>query len=73
MKASRIVRAVDILLKDGKSVIFNDPLVDGGRSIKVWGWGDAEYSKAVVELKLAGYDVARVKTANKKERLWVQG
>ena len=73
MKASRIVRAVDILLKDGKSVIFNDPLVDGGRSIKVWGWHAADYSKAVVHLKMAGYDVTRVRTASKKERLWVKG
>lgn len=37
-------------------VIFNDRLVDGTRSYKVWGWNDSDYENAVSALKSAGFD-----------------
>lgn len=37
-------------------VIFNDRLIDGTRSYKVWGWGESDYEHAVLALKDAGFD-----------------
>lgn len=37
-----------------EATIFNDKLVDGTRSVKVWGWGHGDYVKAQKELERAG-------------------
>ena len=34
--------------------VFNDPMADGSRSIKVWGWGSADYLVAKELLERAG-------------------
>lgn len=39
---------------------FNDKLKSGVRSIKVWGWKEADYDAAVVALFAAGYTVRKV-------------
>ena len=41
-------------------MLFNDRLVDGRRSLKVWGWTDAQYFEAADMLKRMGC-VAKVK------------
>ena len=38
-------------------VIFNDRLVDGKRSLKVWGWQAADYQTAKNMLEVWGCDV----------------
>jgi len=37
-------------------VIFNDRLIDGTRSYKVWGWKESDYENAVLALKSAEFD-----------------
>lgn len=73
LKASAILRAVDVLRKDGKSTIFNDMMKDGGRSFKVWGWGNADYGAAVMTLEAAGYEVMPVVTARRGKGSWARG
>lgn len=82
LAASKIIRAVDTMCKDGKSTVFNDRLQDGRRSFKVWGWSENEYSMAAAALRGAGYDVEQTVTAVRgfgrmkqggKTRLWVRG
>lgn len=62
LSASKIVRAVDTLRKDGRSVVFNDRLQDGGRSFKVWGWTDVDYAECMGELVGRGFLVIPVTT-----------
>lgn len=57
---AKIVRALDTL-KGRNSTIFNDPTTFG-RSIKVWGWREADYADAKWHLEDAGYEVKVVKT-----------
>ena len=54
--------AKKVIKKSGRgSVIFNDKLVDGRRSLKVWGWGETEYLKAKKKLEKKGCTVKVVK------------
>ena len=71
--ASKIIRAVDTLRKNGDSTIFNDKIVYG-RSYKVWGWANADYDAAHTALEAAGYTVKRVQTKGcyRNWRLWVK-
>jgi hypothetical protein len=49
-KVAQVVKAMT-----GKgTVIFNDPLSNGGRSLKVWGWTQMEYGRAQAMLSEAG-------------------
>jgi hypothetical protein len=51
-----------IMIKTGKgSVLFNDKLIDGRRSLKVWGWSEGEYKLAKKKLKKKGCDVTLVR------------
>jgi len=42
------------------ATIFNDRLVDGRRSYKVWGWNMFDYDTALTELEAAGLKVKLV-------------
>ena len=54
--------AKKVIKKSGRgSVIFNDKLIDGRRSLKVWGWGETEYLKAKKKLEKKGCTVKVVK------------
>lgn len=54
--------AKKVIAKTGRgSTIFNDKLSDGRRSLKVWGWGEAEYLKAKKKLEKKGCTVKVVK------------
>lgn len=44
------------------STIFNDRLVDGRRSLKVWGWGLSQYESFQRVLKDAGLNSEIVST-----------
>ena len=48
------------LLAGEMAVVFNDKLKTGERSLKVWGWGSADYIKAKQVLELAGCKVKTV-------------
>jgi len=53
-----------IMNKSGKgTMLFNDKLESGGRSLKVWGWGEKQYLKAKRKLEKKGcrVDVVVVK------------
>ena len=41
-------------------VIFNDRLVDGTRSYKVWGWDIPDYNNALQALKYSGFSAKLV-------------
>lgn len=41
-------------------VIFNDRLVDGTRSLKVWGWHEQDYAQAKAMLEVWGCKVTLV-------------
>lgn len=52
-QTTRVARS--IIHKTGRgSVIFNDRLADGKRSLKVWGWDMGEYMKAKRMLEKQG-------------------
>ena len=40
---------------------FNDRLVNGRRSLKVWGWNENDYDKAKQQLEAVGCQVKKVK------------
>jgi len=44
------------------TVIFNDKLVDGTRSLKVWGWEDVDYATASRLIEKFGFTTKFVKT-----------
>ena len=44
------------------SIVFNDKMSTGGRSIKVWGWKAEDYDAAQAALEAAGYTVKRIVT-----------
>lgn len=58
----KIVRAFATVINIGYRV-FDDPLKDGSRSIKVWGWGSKKglYPEVTRILEYHGYDVKLVK------------
>ena len=43
-KTTQVARK--IMNKGKGTYLFNDRLVDGRRSLKVWGWTDSDYRKA---------------------------
>ena len=51
-QSSKIMRK----LAGKDAVIFNDKLVDGTRSYKVWGWKDSDYQSARTLLMAAGFE-----------------
>jgi len=52
------------------SVIFNDKLVDGRRSLKVWGWMYAEYAEAADILRQHGHEVTMVQVPAGRGKRW---
>ena len=48
--ASKLMRK----LAGNGATIFNDKLVDGRRSYKVWGWKEADYEAAAHEMSCIG-------------------
>ena len=44
-KTTLVTKCVMAITGKGR-VFFNDKLVDGTRSLKVWGWSDSEYYQA---------------------------
>lgn len=55
-KTGTIARAV-ISMNNRGSLMFNDRLRDGRRSLKVWGWNDRDYETARELLTRAGCQV----------------
>lgn len=51
---------------------YNDRLVDGRRSLKVWGWNVSDYMKAQRKLERMGCKVQLVSTTMGYLRLHVQ-
>lgn len=51
LESSKIIRK----LAGPMSTIFNDRLVDGTRSYKVWGWDLPDYNRALQALKASGF------------------
>jgi len=57
--------------------IFNDRLVDGSRSVKVWGWTHKDYVAALEVLRAAGFRGRVVRNMNPygwsraTHRIWV--
>lgn len=58
-KTGTIARAV-MTMTDRGFLMFNDRLVDGRRSLKVWGWTPADYEAARNLLTQAGCSVTQV-------------
>lgn len=52
-KTAIIARAVQLTSGRG-TYVFNDRLLDGRRSLKVWGWTEADYMEAAHQLAKAG-------------------
>ena len=58
-KTAKVARLV--MEQSGKGTyMFNDKLANGARSLKVWGWSDAEYRKAQKLLEAQGCTVNEV-------------
>ena len=51
-KTARV--ACEIIASGRGTTMFNDKLEDGSRSLKVWGWTDADYRKAKRLLEAQG-------------------
>ena len=64
----KLVRGLVTLL--GKGTVFNDK-IQGGRSIKVWGWDERLYNEAAHVLSRHGYRVRKVRTVCNAQRLHV--
>lgn len=62
MQATKTRQVANLIGKG--HMIFNDKLADGTRSLKVWGWKEAEYELAKKMLEMAGCQVKFIK-ANK--------
>jgi hypothetical protein len=56
----KVAETVKAMTKRG-TVIFNDKLCDGTRSLKVWGWTEMEYGRAQAMLSEAGCQVELVR------------
>lgn len=56
-------KVAGLLMAEGRgTLMFNDRLVDGRRSLKVWGWNQVDYLKAKTMLEQEGCTVDIVKT-----------
>lgn len=57
--------------------VYNDPLKDGRRSVKVWGWQREDYQKALSVLRASGLSGRIVRNTNSygwsraPYRIWV--
>ena len=56
LESSKIIRK----LAGPLATIFNDRLVDGTRSYKVWGWDIPDYNVALQALKSSGFSAKLV-------------
>ena len=56
------------LLAGADAMVFNDKLKDGTRSLKVWGWTEADYAKAKIVLEIAGCKVKVVQFTRYRQR-----
>lgn len=65
----KVASAIRTLTGKG-SVIFNDKLVDGRRSLKVWGWIYAEYAEAADILRKQGHEVTMVQVPAGRGKRW---
>ena len=68
---TRVRELLEPLLKNAPAV-FNDPLDNGGRSIKVWGWDKSQYDAAQALLESYGYTVKQVVTPRKAVGKWYE-
>ena len=71
LESSKIIRK----LAGPMSTIFNDRLVDGTRSYKVWGWDLPDYNVALQALKSSGFSAKLVLFqgySERKQRRYVQ-
>ena len=59
---SRAIANAVVAINQRGNFVFNDKLVDGTRSLKVWGWKLDDYTLAQKLLEDAGCRVTRVKT-----------
>lgn len=59
-KTATVAREIMDTTKRG-TIMFNDKLANGARSLKVWGWSHAEYQMAKRKLEALGCQVAMVK------------
>lgn len=66
-KTREVARLVSNATGRGHS-IFNDKMVDGTRSLKVWGWRKEDYEQAARMLDLLGCKVKMVVTPYYKDR-----
>ena len=60
--AGKAVRLINSLRHHKHTIVFNDRMKNGGRSIKVWGWGEQDYDYAQKFLQELGFTVKRVIT-----------
>jgi len=58
---SKIGRIIRSLIKNDRHWVFNDRLLDGTRSVKVWGWREVDYDIAAKALEAAGCTVKKVR------------
>lgn len=62
-----------IMRKQGVGrTFFNDKLSTGERSLKVWGWGPAQYEKAKRKLEKKGCSVKLVSFVNYKQKIQIR-
>jgi hypothetical protein len=73
--AVKVIRAYARVLNVPRHYVYNDPLVDGRRSVKVVGWKYADYANARDVLRAAGMSGRIVRNTNifgnAPYRLWV--
>lgn len=60
--AGKAVRLINSLRNHKNTWVFNDRIKNGGRSIKVHGWGSEDYDYAQQFLQELGFTVERVVT-----------
>ena len=73
--AVKVIRAYARTLNVPRHYVYNDPLVDGRRSVKVWGWTHKDYIAALGVLRAAGLSGRIVRNTNvygtSPYRIWV--
>jgi hypothetical protein len=75
--AVKVIRALAAQSGVTPDRIFNDRLVDGSRSVKVWGWTHKDYVAALGVLRAAGFRGRVVRNTNSygwsraTHRIWV--
>jgi hypothetical protein len=68
-KGTKMIKVIRSVVGKDK-VIFNDKLVDGTRSVKIWGIG-YRYGPVIKALEAAGFSVKLVSGFNGRTRLHV--